>query len=132
MIFRLATEADNSGPYSTSCAALFNPAYNVDDRHPEVWEDGMLKPGQHIRNEHIFGFTSLRQAKNWWYRPRDLEAWNEAPLNFRLYVYRDEDVAEVIEGKKQCCFRPKPEAKPMLLPATAISTMVEADILCLM
>lgn len=99
--------------------------YYSPTRHPGPWEDPCVSHAgdleTHRTEDHLFGFSSVRQARAWWYVPEDLARW-EAD-GFRLVAYRREDVTAVRRSRRQAIFIPKPGASPARLAPTALHSL---------
>lgn len=104
MRFILRFEINGIGVYHSKVTSILN--YNR-DRHPLPDEDGGLcdwydETPDYERDTYFYGFSSLSQARAWFYSKRDIKILSKNDARLQVYAVPDD---AVVVGFTQAVFK---------------------------
>ena len=117
LIFRLEEPNSQYGAYKGSRWAASGDTNQIYSGNDEVHPGPHFADPMPFNHSHIFGFTSIADAKRWWFDVEDLRSWTTQGL--RLVIWRQGQSEEILRGTRQCAFK-RPSLKPLILPCEAL------------
>lgn len=119
IVYRVERRSDGAGPYRAgSSGGLATLSGESTDLHPSPWSEAeMCTPlsCEDWPRDSLFGFTSEKQARDWFGDPFVVDEMEEK--GFAVGIYMAERTS-VWQGRKQCVFDPDHARRIEELPPT--------------